>query len=174
MSRRSVTLVVIQHPDPRTFAYLWSKRGAFTRISESKSLAARGSEAGPDQLRETRWLFTIDPGFETPGTESREPPALQVTRPPPAHPSTVLSRRNQTPHTDPHRHVLSTDCVPETLLEIQEGLWDKTEMERLLVLWQQRLCTCSPSCVGRLPGGQRRAPPEAPVPGYFPEASAHR
>lgn len=65
MSRRSVTVVVIQHPSPRTFAYFWSKRGAFTRISESKSPAAWGSEAGPDQLQETRWLFTIDPGFET-------------------------------------------------------------------------------------------------------------
>ena len=53
-----------------------------------------------------------------------------------------------------HRHLLSTYCMPETLLGIQNGLssisdfWAKTEMVHCLVLQSNRLCTWAPSSNG--------------------------
>lgn len=134
----------LRHPGPRAFAYLWNKRGAFTRVSESKSPAAWGSDSGPSRLQDTRRLFTVHLGFQTHLARTVGVPGLcgcpgQPLRPPQhfhvqpcththtcavPHPRTEPqpATRGPDPHASRHGRTLSIDGVPGTLPDIPKGL----------------------------------------------------
>lgn len=62
-------------------------------MCQSKSLAARGSEAGPDQLQETRWVFTVHLGFKThPPRTVGSPHLCRSPGPPPRTPAFPCNR----------------------------------------------------------------------------------